>query len=537
VARPVFCRNLSELVEKAKGAGALIASEEAVLEQPRMIAGALQDMPSWSELPILLLTNAAADAKETDQCVQELGGKTSVVLLQRPLTPLVLRSALQAALRARDRQFELRDRLAELHASEEKLRNKIQQLQETTTKLRASQEELIEGRKRLASARSTIEAERRRYRNFFEGAPDGNLVTDSDSIILESTRAASKLLGKQEPVGSSLAQYIDEEQREIFLSTMTGLLTETGPIFLEFRISPNNGAAFDTAMTASVQETGDGDSPRIRWAIRNITSRKRMESDLLRLNSRLEDEVQTRTQDLRHAIERLESEINRREVAESELRERSNLLEAFFQLTSTPLLFMDKSFELVRVNRAFAEITGKDPDYFTGRSFFECFPDCQNRTVSEEVLRTKKPYQAYARPYVFRQAPQEGTRYWNWWLAPLVGKEGEIESLVLKLEDVTERQKALFELKNRATQLQKLSLELSKAEDRERHRLSEILYDDLQQVLVAAKFHLAKCSRIVKSRENRCICAIRSVFSPDPLSQKSRVTADVYPSLLIYKFA
>ena len=45
-------------------------------------------------------------------------------------------------------------------------------------------------------------------------------------------------------------------------------------------------------------------------------------------------------------------------------------------------------------------------------------------------------------------------------------------------------------LERRARQLQKLTLELSQAEDRERRRLAEVLHDDLQQVLAAAKFHL-----------------------------------------------
>ncbi len=47
------------------------------------------------------------------------------------------------------------------------------------------------------------------------------------------------------------------------------------------------------------------------------------------------------------------------------------------------------------------------------------------------------------------------------------------------------------ELRNRARQLQKLTLEMSEAEDRERRRMAEILHDDLQQVLAAAKFHLS----------------------------------------------
>jgi signal transduction histidine kinase/CheY-like chemotaxis protein len=72
--------------------------------------------------------------------------------------------------------------------------------------------------------------------------------------------------------------------------------------------------------------------------------------------------------------------------------------------------------------------------------------------------------------------------------------------------DVTERKRAeeemtailenkvgqrTAELEHRARQLQKLTLDLSEAEDRERKRLAEILHDDLQQVLAGAKFHLS----------------------------------------------
>ena len=54
------------------------------------------------------------------------------------------------------------------------------------------------------------------------------------------------------------------------------------------------------------------------------------------------------------------------------------------------------------------------------------------------------------------------------------------------------------ELEHRARQLQKLTLELSETEDRERKRLADILHDDLQQQLAAAKFHLGLVGNQVK---------------------------------------
>ena len=52
------------------------------------------------------------------------------------------------------------------------------------------------------------------------------------------------------------------------------------------------------------------------------------------------------------------------------------------------------------------------------------------------------------------------------------------------------------ELEHRTRQLQRLALELSQAEDRERKRIAEILHDDLQQILTASTFHL----HILRSR-------------------------------------
>ena len=54
------------------------------------------------------------------------------------------------------------------------------------------------------------------------------------------------------------------------------------------------------------------------------------------------------------------------------------------------------------------------------------------------------------------------------------------------------------ELLHRTRQLQKLTLELSETEDRERKRMAEILHDDLQQVLAAAKFHVSLMRHRVK---------------------------------------
>ncbi len=190
----------------------------------------------------------------------------------------------------------------------------------------------------------------------------------------------------------------------------------------------------------------------------------------------------------RAAIQRLQRETARRRLAERKLRKRSQMLEAFFQHTVTPLAFLDRSFHFIRVNDAYAQADGRAPEYFLGKSHFAIYPDARMREIFEQVVRAKRPYRASAQPLTCFGGSHR-VRYWDWQLAPVLNDSGEVRFLVFNLEDVTNQQEALHELQHRARQLQKLTLELSQAEERERRRLAEILHDDLQQVLAAARFH------------------------------------------------
>jgi len=182
--------------------------------------------------------------------------------------------------------------------------------------------------------------------------------------------------------------------------------------------------------------------------------------------------------------------VGRRTLAEAARRKQSQMLEGFFRYTITPLAFLDRRLRYVRVNDAYARTNGKTPEYFPGRDYFALHSDPQARAIFEQVMHARRPYLVHARPHVRPDDPEQRVTYWDWQLTPLLSDAGDVQFLVLNLEDVTKEQTALQELEHRAGQLQRLTLELSQAEDRERKRLAELLHDDLQQVLAAAKFHV-----------------------------------------------
>lgn len=105
------CRSASELSDElALGAGAVLVGEELLKNDGvhAAIAQVLEDQGAWSDLPVLILTGRGADSLAVGDAVAALG---NVTLLERPLRVSALLSALRTSLRARARQYEIRDHL------------------------------------------------------------------------------------------------------------------------------------------------------------------------------------------------------------------------------------------------------------------------------------------------------------------------------------------------------------------------------------------------------------------------------------------
>jgi len=267
--------------------------------------------------------------------------------------------------------------------------------------------------------------------------------------------------------------------------------------------------------------------------VRDITERKRLQEQAGRSQGRLEEEVRTQTEELRDALERLQGEIAGRARVESELRKRSQMLEAFFRHTITPLAFLDRHFNFVRVNEAYAHAAGKSPEYFVGKNHFALYPHEETQAVFEQTVDCRQAYYAYARPLTYPDQPERGVSYWDWRLTPLCDDGGEVQFLVLSLDDVTERRNAIDELEQRARQLQRVTLEMLDAEDRERRRLAEILHDDLQQTLAAAKFQLGLLDGRVRSDED-LVDTVRQVkqMLTDAIEKSRNLSHELGPAVL-----
>lgn len=107
----------------SENAGAAIIAEEVLQnESIGMLAQKLSTQPPWSDFAIIVLTGGGLSTETTESAVRSRAPLGNVTLLERPLRPVTLISAVRSALVARRRQYELRDHLRERAEAEEALR-------------------------------------------------------------------------------------------------------------------------------------------------------------------------------------------------------------------------------------------------------------------------------------------------------------------------------------------------------------------------------------------------------------------------------
>jgi signal transduction histidine kinase len=112
----------------ASGVGAIMLTD-AALAAPGMgeLFAALDEQPPWSDVPVILLTPDRQHSRATAHALEAF---TNVTLVERPASARSMLSAVMAALRARRRQYEMRDQMAELRLAEQALREADQRKDE-----------------------------------------------------------------------------------------------------------------------------------------------------------------------------------------------------------------------------------------------------------------------------------------------------------------------------------------------------------------------------------------------------------------------
>ena len=270
------------------GAGAAIVTEEAVaLTDLTALANWVQAQPSWSDLPIILLTSRGAlERNLTALRVVELLGNVS--FLERPFHPSTLISVVRGALRSRRRQYETRAYMEQVHEG-------------------AAQLAVSEERRRLA----------------VEGAGIGtwDFFPETGALVFDPVCLA--LFGLPPDTIMNFTLYVSmirPEDRPRMKATVASALASDGPdtYQTEFRTVPTKGRRERWVMAAGKVYRQPNGVLRMTGTAWDISERKLAELALRELNETLE--------------QRVEEAIRERKEAEEQLRQ-SQKMEAVGRLT------------------------------------------------------------------------------------------------------------------------------------------------------------------------------------------------------------
>lgn len=173
----------------------------------------------------------------------------------------------------------------------ELLEEAFEELRVTLEELRVAEQELRTQNEELAAARHIVEAERQRYQNLFEEAPDGYLVTDAQGKIQEANSVAARLLNiaPQFLVGKPLVNFVTPQERQVFRTKLNQLCqvnrVQEWEVCLQPRVPRGTLAPLDASMTVSAIRNREGKLVALRWLLRDVTERKKAQERLRLLES------------------------------------------------------------------------------------------------------------------------------------------------------------------------------------------------------------------------------------------------------------
>jgi PAS domain S-box-containing protein len=136
------------------------------------------------------------------------------------------------------------------------------------------------------------------------------------------------------------------------------------------------------------------------------------------------------------------AERERIEALAGDLDAEREQLRTIIEQTDNSIVFLDREFNFVLVNSAYAATCGYEPDAMVGLNHFDLYPHEENEAIFRRVRATGEAVEYTAKPFVFPDQPERGVTYWDWHLSATRNDAGEVNGLVFSLVEVTERVRA-----------------------------------------------------------------------------------------------
>ena len=248
----------------------------------------------------------------------------------------------------------------------------------------------------------------------------------------------------------------------------------------------------------------DGEIVGSMVAARDITERKHVEEEILRMNLELETRVAERTVALAEANGQLRLEIAERQQTEDALRRANEEWLNTFNASSDPIFLLDRDHRITRANKALAAMAGVPVEEIIGRLCHEVIHGCDAPVLPCPQCLLLEDHQPHSSE-IFLEKPG---KFLLVTVSPIFDASNNLVGSIHYSKDITSIKAAEQVLANAKTdlelmvkertaelaraheQMKKVSFELIWAEEKERERIAGELHDQVGQAMLLAKMKL-----------------------------------------------
>ena len=279
-------------------------------------------------------------------------------------------------------------------------------------------------------------------RGIFDSLEEGVMVVNPNRKISDVNPACRTIFGySREEITDQSTEilHVDHAHYVEFGEHITAAFEQDKPAHFEFEAKRKNGEIFPSEHTVSLLKSESGEVIGIVSIIRDISTRKQAETELLHHREDLEKQVADRTMGLEKLNEQLQLEILEHKQTEDELRKSEQYNRTLFDESTIGLALCQMNGELVDINPAYAAILGRTVAETLSLSYWEITPEKYAAEEQAQLGRLEKigRYGPYEKDYIHADGHLVPVR-----LSGQILEKGGEQFIWSSVEDITERKKA-----------------------------------------------------------------------------------------------